>query len=65
MLFKEKPEFVWGLIASMYTGNVIGVLMVLAFVPLFAAILRIPFADPDPAHRGRSARSAPTRSTTA
>jgi len=44
LLFKEKPEFVWGLIASMYTGNIIGVLMVLAFVPLFAAILRIPFA---------------------
>jgi putative tricarboxylic transport membrane protein len=43
MLFKEKPDFVWGLIASMYTGNVIGVLMVLAFVPLFAAILRVPF----------------------
>ncbi len=44
MLFKEKPEFVWGLIASMYTGNVIGVLIVLLFVPLFAAILRVPFA---------------------
>lgn len=44
MLFKERPDFVWGLIASMYTGNVIGVLLVLAFVPLFAAILRIPFA---------------------
>src|SRR3989441_5488817 len=44
MLFKENPDFVWGLIASMYTGNIIGVLMVLAFVPLFAAILRIPFA---------------------
>ena len=43
MLFKEKPDFVWGLIASMYTGNVIGVLIVLLFVPLFAAILRIPF----------------------
>ena len=43
MLFRERPDFVWGLIASMYTGNVIGVLMVLAFVPLFAAILRIPF----------------------
>jgi len=28
----------------MYTGNIIGVLMVLAFVPFFAAILRIPFA---------------------
>src|SRR5690242_7633914 len=44
MLFREKPEFVWGLTASMYTGNVIGVAMVLAFVPLFAAILRVPFA---------------------
>jgi putative tricarboxylic transport membrane protein len=44
MLFKENPEFVWGLIASMYTGNIIGVLLVLAFVPLFASILRIPFA---------------------
>jgi putative tricarboxylic transport membrane protein len=44
MLFVEQPEFVWGLIASMYTGNVIGVAVVLAFVPAFAAILRIPFA---------------------
>src|SRR6266498_3565535 len=44
LFFKENPDFVWGLIASKYTGNVIGVLMVLAFVPLFAAILRIPFA---------------------
>src|SRR6266576_1334361 len=44
LLFTDKPEFVWGLIASMYTGNILGVLMVLAFVPFFAAILRIPFA---------------------
>ena len=44
MLFVDNPEFVWGLIASMYTGNVIGVIMVLAFVPFFAAILRVPFA---------------------
>src|SRR3989442_6415291 len=44
LLFKEKPDFVWGLIASMYTGNILGVLMVLAGVPFFAAILRIPFA---------------------
>ncbi len=44
MLFIDNPDFVWGLIASMYTGNVIGVLLVLAFVPFFAAILRIPFA---------------------
>jgi putative tricarboxylic transport membrane protein len=44
MLFKEQPEFVWGLIASMYTGNLIGVIMVLLFVPFFASILRLPFA---------------------
>ena len=44
MLFVEKPDFVWCLIARMYTGNVIGVLMVLFCVPAFAAILRIPFA---------------------
>jgi len=44
MLFKERPDFVWGLIASMYTGIVIGVLIVLLFVPCFAAILRLPFA---------------------
>jgi putative tricarboxylic transport membrane protein len=44
MLFVDNPDFVWGLIASMYTGNVIGVLIVLGFVPFFAAILRIPFA---------------------
>jgi putative tricarboxylic transport membrane protein len=44
MLFVDNPDFVWGLIASMYTGNVIGVLMVLTLVPMFAAILRIPFA---------------------
>jgi putative tricarboxylic transport membrane protein len=43
MLFVERPDFVWGLIASMYTGNIIGVLMVLLGVPLFAGILRIPF----------------------
>jgi TctA family transporter len=44
MLFIERPDFVWGTIASMYLGNVIAVVLVLATVPLFAAILRIPFA---------------------
>jgi putative tricarboxylic transport membrane protein len=44
MLFIERPDFVWGLIASMYIGNVVAVILVLTTVPLFAAILRIPFA---------------------
>ena len=44
LLFVEQKEFVWGLIASMYLGNVIGLMIVLTCVPLLAAILRIPFS---------------------
>src|SRR6186713_1851891 len=44
LLFVEQKEFVWGLIASMYLGNLVGLLIVLTMVPLFAAILRIPFS---------------------
>src|SRR4249919_2062397 len=44
LLFVEKKEFVWGLIASMYLGNIVGLLVVLTTVPWWAAILRIPFA---------------------
>ena len=43
MLFIENKEFVWGLIASMYLGNVVGLIIVLTCVPMLAAILRIPF----------------------
>ena len=44
MLFVEQKEFVWGLIASMYLGNLAGLIIVLTCVPLFAAVLRIPFS---------------------
>jgi len=44
MLFIEQKDFVWGLIASMYLGNLVAVVLVLATVPFFAAILRVPFA---------------------
>jgi putative tricarboxylic transport membrane protein len=43
LLFVEQKEFVWGLIASMYLGNIAGLIVVLTAVPLFAAILRVPF----------------------
>ena len=43
LLFVEQKEFVWGLIASMYLGNIVGLVIVLTCVPLLAAILRIPF----------------------
>lgn len=44
LLFVEQKEFVWGLIASMYLGNVVGLIVVLTCVPLFSAILRVPFS---------------------
>jgi putative tricarboxylic transport membrane protein len=44
LLFIEQKDFVWGLIASMYLGNIAGLIVVLTCVPFFAAILRIPFS---------------------
>jgi putative tricarboxylic transport membrane protein len=35
---------VWGLIASMYLGNLVGLIVVLTTVPWWAALLRIPFS---------------------
>ena len=46
MLIAEQPELFWGVIASMYIGNFILLLLNLPFVPLFASILRVPEADP-------------------
>lgn len=44
MLFVEQKDFVWGLIASMYLGNLVGLFVVLTTVPWWAALLRIPFS---------------------
>jgi putative tricarboxylic transport membrane protein len=44
LLFVEQKDFVWGLIASMYLGNIVGLVVVLTTVPLFAAVMRIPFS---------------------
>jgi putative tricarboxylic transport membrane protein len=44
MLFKEHAEFVWGFIGSIWVANFLGLILVLAFAPAFAAILRIRFS---------------------
>jgi putative tricarboxylic transport membrane protein len=44
MLFKEHADFVWGLIGSIWVANFAGLILVLAFAPLFAAILKIRFS---------------------
>ena len=43
MLFHTNPDFIWALIAVMFTGNIILLIMNLPMVPLFAAALRIPY----------------------
>jgi putative tricarboxylic transport membrane protein len=42
-LFQEHPDLVWGIIASMYIGNIMLLIINLPFVPLLAQILRIPY----------------------
>jgi putative tricarboxylic transport membrane protein len=44
LLFVEQKDFVWGLIASIYLANVIGLAIVLSTVPLWASIMRVPFS---------------------
>jgi len=43
MLFTTSPDFVWALIASMFIGNIILLIMNLPMVPLFAMSLRLPY----------------------
>jgi putative tricarboxylic transport membrane protein len=42
LLMTESPDVFWGLVASMYIGNVVLLILNLPMVPLFAQILRLP-----------------------
>jgi putative tricarboxylic transport membrane protein len=44
LLFQKNPDFVWGVIASMYIGNIMLLIMNVACIPLFVKILKIPNA---------------------
>lgn len=43
LLIQEHPQLFWGLVASMYIGNVMLLILNLPLVPLFAQILRVPY----------------------
>ena len=43
LLFTEHPDFVWGLIGSLYIANLVTVLINLAFIPVFVRVLTLPF----------------------
>lgn len=42
LLIQDNPELFWGLVASMYIGNVMLLILNLPLVPVFAQILRLP-----------------------
>jgi putative tricarboxylic transport membrane protein len=44
LLIKEHPDVFWSLIAAMYVGNVMLLILNLPFVGLFVNLLRIPYA---------------------
>jgi putative tricarboxylic transport membrane protein len=43
LLIQEHPDLFWGLVASMYIGNVMLLILNLPLVPVFAQILRLPY----------------------
>lgn len=43
LLMRNQPEFFWAVIASMYIGNVLLLVLNLPMVPLFASLLRVPY----------------------
>lgn len=49
LLMAENPDFAWGLIASMYLGNVMLVVLNIFFIPAFASIARVPYRIMAPA----------------
>jgi putative tricarboxylic transport membrane protein len=43
LLMQQNPEFAWGLIASMYLGNVMLLVVNIFMIPMFASVARVPF----------------------
>lgn len=42
-LFTQNPDFVWGLFASMYIGNVMLLVLNLPLIGIFAQVVRLPY----------------------
>ena len=42
LLIQENPQLFWGLVASMYVGNVVLLILNIPLIPVFAQILKMP-----------------------
>lgn len=43
LFISEQPQIFWGLVASMYVGNIILIILNLPLVSIFISLLRVPF----------------------
>ena len=43
LLIKSNPDFFWGVLASMYIGNVMLLVLNLPLIPIWVRVLRIPY----------------------
>jgi putative tricarboxylic transport membrane protein len=43
LLIKEHPDFFWGIVVSMYLGNIMLVILNLPLIPLWVRVLKIPY----------------------
>ena len=43
LVFVDHPDFVWGLIASLYAANLFALLINIGFIPAFIWVLKMPF----------------------
>jgi putative tricarboxylic transport membrane protein len=43
LFISEQPQIFWGLVASMYVGNIILIILNLPLVSIFVSLLRVPF----------------------
>jgi putative tricarboxylic transport membrane protein len=44
LLIKNSPDLFWGVIASMYVGNILLLILNLPLIPLWVSILKIPYS---------------------
>ncbi len=42
-LFKERPDLVWGVIASLYIGNIMLLILNLPLIPMWVQVMKIPY----------------------
>ena len=42
LLFQNNPDFVWGLIGSMYIGNVICLIIAISCIPILMKVVKVP-----------------------